>query len=671
MNLRKFGLVLSSLAMLNLAVPTAAVTVAPHHGVSSTEKAGGSANGVANTAGVKPMDPAKLEALVDGIVTTTLDNEKIAGATVSIVQGDEVVLLKGYGLASVNPARAVDPEKSLFRIGSVSKTFTWLLLLRLVEEGKVKLDAPINDYLPAKLKIPAQGFSKPITVRDLLAHTTGFADTGFGHLFRDDPAKLMPREEYLATHRPERVREPGQFSTYSNYGVALAGEIIANIRGKDFETVAEEELFRPVGMMNSTFREPFPARAGLPAPMDAALAKNLAQDLAPENGIFKVRGFEYITDVAAAGSISTTAEDMAKYMLLLLNNGKVGDRTIFGPQTAKAIRTPIVNAPIGVNGWAHGFMVTDLPGGLKGYGHGGATQFFKSYMMVVPALDLGVFVSTNSPTGMALIERLPQEIVDQFYVGTKAEQRPGDPELVKVADKYTGTFQSTRRGYSGLEKFFTLVGGATDITVTPEGYLVVGSGPIMSAWVPTDDPSVFQSASGTEKIQLNLDAEGKVQSFEVPYGVARMERVGLLMNPKFLAVVAILVFIVSLISTGKLAVSAFRKEARAELKRRTAALSAGTSLVWFSGLAIAGIWAATLDPFKLLYTFPGGMLITASILSILGSVLAFALLASALWDWKQSAYSSKFKLFRQVAAAVLFIGFGLMLANWGFMSPWA
>ena len=155
-------------------------------------------------------------------------------------------------LLALKPARTVDPEKSLFRIGSISKTFTWLLLLRLVEEGKVKLDAPINDYLPDRLKIPAQGFSKPILVRDLLAHTVGFEDTGFGHLFKKDPAKLLSPKDYVVAHRPNRVREPGQFSTYSNYGVMLAGAIIANIRGKDIETVADEELFRPIGMSNSS-----------------------------------------------------------------------------------------------------------------------------------------------------------------------------------------------------------------------------------------------------------------------------------------------------------------------------------------------------------------------------------------------------------------------------------
>lgn len=164
----------------------------------------------------------------------------------------------------------VDPERSLFRIGSASKTFTWTVIMQLVEEGRLSLDYPVNDHLPPALQVPDQGYDEPIRVRHLMTHSPGFEDTALGHLFVRDPGAVLSLEEYLARYRPARVRPPGVVTAYSNYGVSLAGAKVSAVAGVPFEAYVERRILEPLGMDHTTFREPLGEDAEarrLPAPM--------------------------------------------------------------------------------------------------------------------------------------------------------------------------------------------------------------------------------------------------------------------------------------------------------------------------------------------------------------------------------------------------------------------
>ncbi|WP_336605199.1 serine hydrolase domain-containing protein, partial [Phenylobacterium aquaticum] len=112
----------------------------------------------ARLATVEPLPQAELEAFTDGLIRDAMDREHIAGVTVAVVQNGQVVLKKGYGAASLSPLRRVDPDTTLFRIGSISKTFTWIALMKEVEAGRIRIDAPINLYLPEILAVKDQGF---------------------------------------------------------------------------------------------------------------------------------------------------------------------------------------------------------------------------------------------------------------------------------------------------------------------------------------------------------------------------------------------------------------------------------------------------------------------------------------------------------------------------------
>src|SRR5207249_1915882 len=143
---------------------------------------------------------------------------------------------------------------------------------------------------------------------------------------------------------------------------------------------------------------------------------------------YRVRPFEYLEHAAPAGAASSTSGDMARYMLLFLGGGTLDGVNIYGPATARAFATPLPPQAPGVAAWRHGLAEYDLPGGYLGVGHEGGTLSFLSNMVVVPALNLGVFVSTNTDTGGRLVEALPSGIVGHFYAPP-----PGSPPAGSLA----------------------------------------------------------------------------------------------------------------------------------------------------------------------------------------------------------------------------------------------
>src|SRR5215472_7255034 len=163
-----------------------------------------------------------LEAYFDGFFPDTLARADIAGAVVVVVKDGKVLLEKGYGFSDIKTRAPVDPSRTLFRPGSISKLFTWTAVMQLVEQGKIDLDRDVNDYLD--FQIPAS-FPKPITMRNLMTHTAGFEEHYKG-VGIDDPARLLPLRTALIVSLPSRIYPPGEVSAYSNYGAALAGYIV-------------------------------------------------------------------------------------------------------------------------------------------------------------------------------------------------------------------------------------------------------------------------------------------------------------------------------------------------------------------------------------------------------------------------------------------------------------
>lgn len=621
-------------------------------------------------AAVTPMPRAELAALVDGITIDAMDSQHVAGVTVSVVQGGQVAFLKGYGIAGVEPVRAVDAATTGFRIGSVSKTLTWILLMRLVEQGRVDLDAPVNRYLPADLQIPDDGVQTPIRVRDLPGHTSGFEDHWLGTIVAEDPASIPSPAEFLRLNRPRRVREPGLFPTYSNYGANLAGAIITQVEGADLPSIADRAIFGPLGMTHTTFRERYPAVASLPAPMPAELATLQAEGLVWSGGSYRPGRAEYFSMTAAAGSATTTAADMARYMLMQLRGGELGGIRVYGPQAAQAFRKPLVATPSGVNGWAHGFMVLALPGGYTGYGHDGASLYQNASMIVVPALDLGVFVATNTASGGALAARLPRKIIEHFYAQPTL-LRQHDPTLDARAARYEGAYLSTRRAYGGLELFEELLSDSMLTVSVSGGYLRTEIDGAWQAWVPDRTPGRFRGALSDDVLAFDLDAAGRATGFETQRGTSRMERTGFWLDPRTFERLGR----AALLAAASLLIGGLARLRRAAYghpeSRRMDVLAVAAALLWLAGFAVVGRWIATMDEMRMAYAFPDAWLLGGALLTIaaVGTTAVVAVLTPL--AWLRGRDFGRMAVVVQAAAVSVLLLFAGVLAVRGLLSPWS
>ena len=643
---------------------------------------------------VTPIDPARLEAYLDGVIGSAMARDRIAGVTVSVVQNDQVIFKKGYGHASFSPKRPVDPDQTLFRIGSISKTFTWILLMNEIQAGRIRIDAPINLYLPEALQIRDQGFTQPIQVAHLLDHTPGFEDRILGQLMERDFDRVRPMVQYLRQERPRRVREPGQFPTYSNYGVGLAGQALVYVSGRPFEELVEQQITGPLGMSRTTFREPHPPRQGIPAAMPPSLARNLSEGFlwSPASG-FKARPFEYLGHLAPAGSASSTAADMARYMIVLLNDGVYGTvpaettgapnaaapgspLAIFSPATAQAFRTPLEPNAGGINDWPHGFIAYSLPGGRKGYGHAGGTLSFSSNMVVAPDLDLGVFVSVNTENGAGLALRLPAEVVGQFYGPTAAPPQVGNPDLRPLSRLYQGHYLGTRRAYVGLERFVGFILSGVNVEVTKDGRLITRSLNGTQTWVPEGDPKAgrFMSTTGLERLVFNM-VDGKAVAFQGAYNDARFQRVGLWSQPVVLAWLAGFATLAAVSTLVGLALRNRRDLRQTQIQSQASLIQTIQGVLWLLALGLFVSWLmGASDTAQVVFAWPGVRLILASACALVAAVLNLLPLA-ALWKiWQGGRRLDSWPVTRKLAftaTTLIYGGFALVLFHWGALTPWS
>ncbi|MDP1616992.1 serine hydrolase [Phenylobacterium sp.] len=621
--------------------------------------------------------PEQLEAYLDGVIGSAMARDGIAGVTVSVVQGGQVVLKKGYGHASFSPARPVDPDRTLFRIGSISKTFTWILLMNEIQAGRIRIDAPVNLYLPEQLQIRDQGFAQPVEVAHLMDHSAGFEDRTLGQLMERDFNRERPIAQYLRQERPRRVREPGLFPTYSNYGVGLAGQALTYVTGRPFEELVETQITRPLGMSRTTFREPHPPREGIPAPMPETLARDVSEGFrwTPAGG-FEARPFEYLGHLAPAGSASSTAADMARYMIVLLNDGVYGENRIFGPAAARAFRTPLRPNEAGVNDWPHGFIAYALPGGRKGYGHAGGTLSFASNMVVVPELDLGVFVSVNTENGAELATRLPGAVVSQFYGPAQARPQQGSPELARLGSVYNGHYLGTRRAYVGLERFVGFIMAGTSVRVTSDGRLTASGLGGTQTWVPDGAPAEgrFISTTGAQRLVFNIE-NGKAHSFRGAFNDARFQRVGLWSQPQVLAWLAALSVIAAVSTLVGLALRNRRDLRQTQIQSQASLIQTIQAVLWLLAVGLFVSWVAGAgDTAQVVYTWPGVRMILASACALVASALTIATLASLISIWRGGRRLDSWPVLRKLgftATTLIYAAFAVVLFHWGALTPWS
>jgi len=187
----------------------------------------------------------QIESQVDSVVNEYI-GKTCPGAAVILIKDGQTVFSKGYGVADVESGTPVDPDKTVFEWGSVSKTFVWTAVMQLKEKGLIDLDASISDYLPADFYAKL-GLKYDITMLDLMNHRAGFEDVYYDLITdRDSGTADLPKA--LLNYVPEQVFKPDTVTSYSNFSAALAGYIVECITGVRYSDYVHENILAPVGM---------------------------------------------------------------------------------------------------------------------------------------------------------------------------------------------------------------------------------------------------------------------------------------------------------------------------------------------------------------------------------------------------------------------------------------
>lgn len=440
-----------------------------------------------------PTDPAELEAFLDGLMSAQMDGHDVAGATVAVVRGGQLLFAKGYGWADVDERTPVDPSRTLFRIGSVTKLFTWTAVMQLVERGELDLDTDVNTYLD--FRIP-DTYEEPITLRHVLTHTPGFEDDS-RDLFTEDPGAMVPTGEWVASHVPARVRPPGTYSSYSNYATALAGHIVESVSGVPYDEYVERNIFEPLGMRNSTTRQPLPE----------ALAPQMSQGYRFAGGRFRPEPFEIVLGAGPAGSMSSTATDMARFMLAHLGGGELEGQRILSAETAQRMHARAFGHDDRVNGFALGFYEKSRPG-VRVIGHGGDTQWFHTDLALIPSENLGVFVSYNTASGAELsFGPFLEAFLDHYYPVSPEPVEPGE-EAREQAQRVAGEYTFNRRSLTTFQKAMGLV-SSTRVAAEEDGSIVFAS-PFGDIRLVPVEPLLYREALGHGLLAFREDADGEV-----------------------------------------------------------------------------------------------------------------------------------------------------------------
>jgi CubicO group peptidase (beta-lactamase class C family) len=457
---------------------------------------------------------ATQQSYIDGLVEAMMREHRIPGLIVAVTDGEEDRLIAGYGQADVDPDRAVDGSETLFRIGSISKTFTWTAVMMLVDRGQLDLDRDINDYL-VDLTIQ-EAFDTPVTMNDLMAHRAGFEDTlRVFQLSDDDPRSLA---EVLAETQPARVFPPGARTSYSNWGSALAAHIVEVVDGRPYIEILNADILQPLGMDSTTLVAP--------SLLDPDWAERMALGLQRAAGRLEPSDPMQIGAFAPAGGMASTASDMARWMRFHLNGGTLDGVRLMSESTHARMLSRHFNDRPGAADLAHGFQTFPVHG-VTVFGHAGSTGDFQSRMLFVPELDFGVFASQNSGSGgYAAVNALTELLIERGIeaAGGAIEAPPYPTDSGEDLAPYAGAYRNNRRGFETLTAAFSIAPTLSVLTAE-DGSLIVQQAGESDRYVPvTGSEDVFRNDLG-QVIHFQRDASGAVVAVNDSSGVHSHERI--------------------------------------------------------------------------------------------------------------------------------------------------
>ena len=435
-----------------------------------------------------PITPSDVEAFSDGIMPMGLAQGDIAGAVVVVVKDGQVVLAKGYGVSDAKTRAPVDPSRTLFRPGSISKLFVWTAVMQLAGAGKIDLDRNVDTYLDFKLPEP---FGKPVTMRNLMTHTAGFEES-LRPLLLGDPKTVMPLDRVVKDAIPEQIFAPGRVPAYSNYGATLAAYIVQRVSGERFEDYVQRHIFGPLGMAHASFEQPLPS----------VLAPDMSKGYQLASG--RAVPFEMI-NFGPAGGLSASGGDMARFMIAHLENGGA----ILPPAVAAKMHGVAARAFSALIPMGYGFWHDDMNGHTI-VSHGGDTGAFHSELELILDTHTGIFLSMNSAgidnAAPHLRRMFVKGFMDRYFPAPSSAPLPTLRTARADGVKIAGAYAVSRRAESNFVALLYLFSPAS-VVVNDDATISIS---ILET--PAHQPKrfreirpfVWQGVDGQSLVQANL-----------------------------------------------------------------------------------------------------------------------------------------------------------------------
>jgi CubicO group peptidase (beta-lactamase class C family) len=389
----------------------------------------------------RELTAANLASVVDPLMAEWIGKRKGPGAVVVVVTPDGLLFAKGYGFADIAASKPFTADATLVRPGSISKLFTGIAVMQLVDAGRLDLDHDVNRYIDFVIPLPGGGV--PVTLRRLLTHRAGFEEHLKGLFSRNqEPA---PLGRWLSENLPRRLFPKGDLEAYSNYGMALAGYVVERVSGEPFASYVQRHILDPLGMSRSTFRQPVPDDL---APLTARSYRT--SDTPP------LPFFEAVP--APAGGLSATGADMGRFARALLNGGALDGVRVLPKARLDEMMAPHSATPAGYLGLA--FVGTKVAG-HDSIGHNGETMTFFNDLKLFPEQRIAIFVSRDGVGEIHRAEEIKEipdptaEIAKHFFPRLPRATAPpatssGDPHMA-------GVYHSSRRAESSFLRFTDLV----------------------------------------------------------------------------------------------------------------------------------------------------------------------------------------------------------------------
>lgn len=457
-----------------------------------------------------------IERFIDGYVAAAQADGYPPGLMIAVATPGGA-FVKAYGVRDISTGEAATPD-TLFRIASISKTFVWTSVMMLVDEGRVDLDADVNLYL--KTVRIADAFGRPVTLNDLMAHRAGFEET-FGDFFESRSGRSF--EEALINQMPKRVAPPGLRTAYSNWGTDLAAQIVADVAGVPFDDFVRARILTPLAMTSTALRDPELAFGK--KQNDPALDARMASPHKFEAGATVAMGHDALDPLNAAGAVSLSARDAARWIQFFLNEGAVGGERLLSPEAFALMRTRHFNDRPDAPDFAHGFMESTVAG-HKAFGHGGTLSGFISDLTIVPDLGVGILVSVNGAEGAS---RLP-DLLSRAIVEEMAGASPYASKWTGKGDKdaaaaLAGTYFGARHVHSKFEKLTALDGDLT-VAAREDGSIAIAAGGVTKRYYPlTKD---LWTDRGDDAVFVYRDDNGVPVRLANRMGTDSAERIGFL-----------------------------------------------------------------------------------------------------------------------------------------------